>query len=159
MSWCDSLQTSPAKVVYFALVVVILVLAFMTVRKVAEGLENPNYIYSSGATQRFATEFTSANQGDYTTGYNFEADIPPAAQEVTVVKTKAKKDLNEYLTGSPEAPVQPSVGGDLYAYKQGVTGQTLGLDAGRHGMGMKNMTTEHMMDDPYESLLHQELLA
>jgi len=148
MSWCDDLQTSNVKVVYFALVIVILILAFMSVRKVSEKLENPNYIYSGGATQRFATEFSGANQGEYTTGYNFQSDIPAPAQEVK---------LAEHMTSSPEAPNEDHVGDDLYAYKSGITGQTRGLDAGRHGMGMKNMTTENMKDDPYEALLEGNL--
>jgi hypothetical protein len=118
----------------------------------AERLENPNYIYSSGATQRFASEDSSSNRGEYTTGYNHQADVPAAGQEVTVVDP-------EHMTGSPGDGDEWAVGQDLYAYKQGVTGQTRGLDAGRHGMGMKNMTTENMADDRYEASLQDCLLV
>lgn len=145
MSLLDNLS-SEAKVAYFALVLVILIVAFYAVQSYnAERLENTQYLYTSGATQRFfGSEFSSANQGDYTTGYNFQQPV---------------ESPNEDMTSSPDEPDLWAVGQDLYAYKTGITGQTLGLKVNRGGMGMQNMTSEHMADDPYEKLLHQTVLA
>jgi len=137
--------TSEAKVAYFALVLVILIVAFYAVQSyTAENLENTKYLYTSGATQRFFQENTSANIGEYTSGRNFEQPIELPT---------------ENLTSSPDEPDLWAVGQDLYAYKTGITGQTLGLKTNRGGMGMQNMTSEHMADDPYEKLLHQTVLA
>lgn len=144
MSFLDNLS-SEAKVAYFALVLVILVVAFYAVQTYnAENLENTQYLYTSGATQRFFQEPSAVNMGDFTTGYNFQ-------QPVTLP--------SENLTAYPGEPDLWAVGQDLYAYKTGITGQTLGLKVNRGGMGMQNMTSEHMADDPYEKLLHQTVLA
>jgi hypothetical protein len=145
MSFLDNLSNE-AKVAYFALVLVILILVFYSVQTYnGEHLENTQYLYTSGASQRFfGSEFSSANQGDYTTGYNFQQPI-----EVQ----------SEHLTSFDSEPDLWAVGQDLYAYKTGVTGQTLGLKVNRGGMGMQNITSEHMADDPYEKLLHQTVLA
>ena len=165
MSWCDAFTTPQAKCVYFALVVVILILAVLRVKNMAELLENPNYLYTSGATQRFHQEDTSANRGDYTTGYIFQAPVPAAmrpevahAAEVSAAVKARRANKSEAMTASPDEMDLWAVGQDLGAYKDGITGQTRGLDAGRHGMGMKNMTTENMQDDVYENLLHQQAL-
>jgi hypothetical protein len=165
---CSELLASPtAKYIYAAVVVLALVLIVMRVAS-AERLENPNYLYTSGATQRFQQEDTSANRGDYTTGYNFQAPIPAAMQAEVNAANKAAADAkarraarggSENLTAYPDEPDLWAVGQDLYAYKNGITGQTRGLDTGRHGMGMKNMTTERMQDDMYESLLQQQALV
>lgn len=130
---------------YFTLVLLMLVLVFYVVHSgSSERLENQNYIYTSGADQRFAGEFSSANQGDYTTGYNFNVPL-------------GGDDGAERMTAYPDEPDLWAVGSDLSAYKNGITGQTVGLDVNRGGMGMQNMTTEGMADDPYESLLEQQV--
>lgn len=144
MSLLDNLS-SEAKVAYFALVLVILIVAFYAVQSYkAERLENTQYLYTSGATQRFFQEPSAVNQGDFTTGYNFQQAIQLPS---------------EHMTSSADEPDLWAVGQDLYAYKTGITGQTLGLKVNRGGMGMQNMTSEHMADDPYEKLLHQTVLA
>ena len=146
MSLLDNLS-SEAKVAYFALVLVILIVAFYAVQSYnAENLENTHYLYTSGATQRFFQEPSAVNQGDYTTGYNFRQPVQ-------------FPEKHENMTSYPDEPDLWAVGHDLYAYKTGITGQTLGLKVNRGGMGMQNMTSEHMADDPYEKLLHQTVLA
>jgi hypothetical protein len=141
----DAFGSSSAVCAYFALVLLMLVLVFYVVHSgSSERLENQNYIYTSGADQRFAGEFSGANQGDYTTGYNFNVPLQG-------------DDGAEHLTASPDEPDLWAVGSDIDAYKTGITGQTVGLDVNRGGMGMQNMTTEGMADDPYESLLEQQL--
>lgn len=144
----EAFGSQSAVCAYFALVLLMLVLVFYVVRSgSSERLENQSYIYTSGANQRFAGEFSSANQGDYTTGYNFNVPL-------------SGDDGAEHLTAAPsDEPDLWAVGADLSAYKTGITGQTLGLDVNRSGMGMKNMTTEAMADDPYESLLEQQVRA
>lgn len=137
----NAFGSEQATCAYFVLVLLILVLVFYSLRP-SENLENQNYIYTSGANQRFAGEFSSANQGDYTTGYNFQVPLK-----------------SENLTAYPDEPDLWAVGSDLSAYKTGITGQTLGLDVNRSRIGTQNMTTEGMADDPYESLLEQQLRA
>lgn len=143
-NWVTNVFGSQSAVsAYFVLVLLMLVLIFYAVRTSSENLENQNYVYTSGADQRFAGEFSSANQGEYTTGYNFNVPL--------------NKDSTEHLTASDSEPDLWAVGSDLNAYKTGITGQTVGLDVNRGGMGLQNITTEGMADDPYESLLEQQL--
>lgn len=141
MKWCEELCASQqAQVVYFALVLVILLVALIgAMRSVSELFgENQSYVYTSGADQRFFGERSDPN-------------IEPPERNWS-------KEESENLTAYPGEPDLWAVGHDLAAFKASVTGQTLGLDVGRSGMGMKNMTTEHMKDDMYEDLLQKQAL-
>jgi len=141
MKWCEDLVTSPrTRVVYFALVLVVLLVALVGAMHAVSELfgENQSYVYTSGADQRFFGERSDPN--------------------IENPERNWSKQESENLTSYPDEPDLWAVGHDLAAFKASITGQTLGLDAGRSGMGMKNMTTENMKDDMYEDLLQKQAL-
>lgn len=151
MDWFTDLDYT-TKCIYFAVVLLLVVLIFMSVMGGSEHASQPNYVYSS-------TRLAHINQCDTLSAAN-QGDPSSCMSEIETgsLEDPAKQ---ESLTSNPEGLDLWAVGHDMAAFKASVTGQTEGLSPNRQGMNMQNMTQEHQAnpeDDMYEQLLHQQVL-